>query len=146
MLAFEASSTINATPSAVWAVLVDGADWPSWDSGVEAVDGTIAEGHKIRIRSKVAPGRTFPVKVTTLRAPSQLVFTGGMPLGLFTGERTYSVTEAPTGGVLVHMREQYTGPLAGSIGKSIPDLNPSFRQFVDGLKARVESGHAELGH
>jgi hypothetical protein len=29
--------------------------------------------------------------------------------------------------------------MAASIGKSIPDLNPSFRQFASGLKARVES-------
>jgi hypothetical protein len=38
------------------------------------------------------------------------------------------------------MREEYTGPMAGAIGKSIPDLNPSFVQFANGLKSRVESG------
>jgi hypothetical protein len=37
------------------------------------------------------------------------------------------------------MREEYTGPLAGLIGKSIPDLGPSFTQFANGLKQRVEA-------
>jgi len=37
------------------------------------------------------------------------------------------------------MREVYTGPLAGLITKSIPDLAPSFTRFADGLKRRVES-------
>jgi len=36
------------------------------------------------------------------------------------------------------MREDYTGPLAGLIVKSIPDLGPSFTRFADGLKRRVE--------
>jgi hypothetical protein len=92
----------------------------------------------LRIRSAAAPGRTFPVKVTKFTAPDRLVFTGGMPLGLFRGERTYTLSEDAQG-TAFHMREEYTGPLAGAIGKSIPDLNPSFAQFANGLKARVES-------
>ncbi|MES2171411.1 MAG: SRPBCC domain-containing protein [Actinomycetota bacterium] len=139
MLAFESTSTISASPDAVWAVLVDGAAWPAWDSGVASVDGTVALGSRLKIQSKVAPGRTFPVKVTTFAAPNSLVFTGGMPFGLFTGVRTYTLTPKGTSTVFT-MREEYTGPLSGSIGKSIPDLNPSFVQFANGLKARVESG------
>jgi hypothetical protein len=38
------------------------------------------------------------------------------------------------------MREEYTGPLVRLIWRSMPDLGPSFRQFADGLKQRVESG------
>jgi hypothetical protein len=38
------------------------------------------------------------------------------------------------------MREEYSGPLTGLIGRSIPDLQPSFEQFVQGLKQRVERG------
>jgi hypothetical protein len=36
------------------------------------------------------------------------------------------------------MREEYTGPLAGLITRSIPDLAPSFVRFAEGLKQRVE--------
>jgi len=54
-----------------------------------------------------------------------LRFSGGMPLGLFRGVRTY---------------EEYTGPLLPLIWRSMPDLGPSFQQFATGLKQRVESG------
>jgi hypothetical protein len=37
------------------------------------------------------------------------------------------------------MREEYSGPMLRAIWKSIPDLGPSFQQFADGLKNRVES-------
>jgi hypothetical protein len=87
----------------------------------------------------LAPVRTFPVKVTKFEGPGSMEFTGGMPLGLFTGVRTYSLSADKSGGTLFTMREEYTGPLAGSIGKSIPDVTPPFQQLANGLKARVES-------
>jgi uncharacterized protein YndB with AHSA1/START domain len=139
MLSYESTSHAAVAPQAVWAVLIDAAAWPSWDSGVDGVDGVIAPGAKITIRSKAAPGRAFPVKVTTFDAPRSLVFTGGMPLGLFRGVRTYTLTPQ-AGGTLFHMREEYTGPMLGMISKSMPDLQPSFDQFAAGIAKRAESG------
>ena len=136
---YEATSTIAASPEAVWAVLSDGATWPAWDSGVEAVDGRIGMGETIKIRSQAAPGRAFPVKVTVFDPPSHLRFSGGMPLGLFRGVRTYEVAPGANGHVTFHMREEYTGPLLPLIWRSMPDLSPSFEQFARGLKQRVES-------
>lgn len=136
---YEAAATIAAGPEQVWAVLVDGAAWPTWDSGVEGVEGRIAAGEKVRIRSSAAPGRAFPVTVTTFEPPHRLVFTGGMPLGLFRGVRTYTLT--PDGaGTLFRMREEYSGPMLPLVWKSMPDLQPSFDRFAAGLKKRVESG------
>ena len=66
-------------------MLSDGARWAAWDSGVDAVEGRIAVGETIKVRSQAAPGRTFPVKVTTFEPPVQLRFSGGMPFGLFRG-------------------------------------------------------------
>jgi hypothetical protein len=140
MKCYEARSTINATPAAVWTVLSDGASWPTWDSGVESVDGAIALGATVRIQSKVSPGRTFPVKVVAMDSPTGLAFSSGMPFGLFRGTRTYELAPRADGSTDFVMREEYTGPMAGLIGKSIPDLAPSFRQFAVGLKRRVESG------
>jgi len=37
------------------------------------------------------------------------------------------------------MREEYTGPFASLIGRSIPDLGPSFQRFASGLKNKAES-------
>jgi hypothetical protein len=74
----------------------------------------------------------------TLSEPDRIVFRGGMPLGLFTEERTYTLQCEGTA-TRFTMREQYTGQLAGMIFKSIPALGPSFRQFADGLKQQAES-------
>lgn len=136
---YEAASTIEASPAAVWAVLSDGAGWASWDSGVDAVEGRIAPGEKITIRSQAAPGRSFPVSVTGFEPPARLVFSGGMPLGLFRGVRTYTLSPN-AGGTAFHLREEYTGPLLRLIWRSMPDLGPSFERFAEGLKQRVESG------
>jgi uncharacterized protein YndB with AHSA1/START domain len=138
---YEGSSTIASSPEAVWAVLADGAAWPTWDSGVDGVDGRIAPGEKITIRSRVAPGRAFPVKVTDSEPPARLRFSGGMPLGLFRGVRAFKVSPDGTGGTAFHVREEYTGPLLGLIWRSMPDLGPSFDRFARGLKRRVEAGH-----
>jgi uncharacterized protein YndB with AHSA1/START domain len=134
---YEAGSFIEATPEQVWPVLADTAAWPDWNSGVSKVDGRLALGQKLSITVSANPGRAFPVKVVQLSEPEQMVFVGGMPLGLFTGKRTYTLSPEATG-TRFAMREEYSGPLAGVIFKSIPDLGPSFRQFADGLKARVE--------
>jgi uncharacterized protein YndB with AHSA1/START domain len=137
---YEATTDIAARPEEVWAVLSDAARWPTWDSGVDSVDGRLALGETVTIRAAAAPNRAFPVKVTTWEPPTRLRFSGGMPLGLFRGVRTYRLY--PNGADLTtfHLREEYTGPLLGLIWRSMPDLAPSFNRFARGLKQRVESG------
>jgi len=137
---YEAASTIAASAEAAWAVLSDGTNWPSWDSGVDAVEGRIAIGETIKIRAQVAPGRVFPVKVTRSDPPAHLRFSGGMPLGLFCGIRTFELSDGAKGHVMFRLREQYSGLLLPLIWRSMPDLGPSFQRFARGLKQRVESG------
>ena len=63
---------------------------------------------------------------------------GGLPGGLAVIERTYSLDAQDDGSTVVTVREDHTGPLAAVLGRSTPDLNPSFRQFCAGLKAVAE--------
>jgi hypothetical protein len=139
MRGFEASSVIKAEPAAIWAVLTDGAGWTSWDSAVVRLEGTIAPGSKVTVYPEVNPKRGFAVKVVEFEPAKRMTWRGGMPLGLFTGTRTYVLTPQGDGSVRFAMREEYTGPMAGLIFKSIPDLGPSFQKFAEGLKQRVES-------
>jgi hypothetical protein len=139
MRCFESTEEIAARPDDVWTVLTDGPSWPAWDSGVESFTGQIALGEKVTVRVQAASGRAFPVVVSTLDAPRRLEFTGGMPLGLFRGVRTYTLEPTPAGTTSFRMREEYTGPLVSLIWRSMPDLDPSFRQFARGLKMEVES-------
>ena len=139
MKAYEASSVIDAAPEAIWAVLTDGSNWTSWDSAVVRLDGEIAPGGTVTVYPEVNPRRGFRVKVVEFAPGERMTWRGGMPLGLFTGTRTYTLVPQPDGKVRFDMREEYTGPLAQLIGKSIPDLSPSFARFAAGLKQRVES-------
>ena len=138
MKSYEATSVIDAPPDRVWAVLVDAAGYPDWDSGVDKVDGRIAPGEKITVHAAVSKGRAFPVRVAEFEPGRRMVWTGGMPLGLFKGVRTFTLTPqgASTG---FTVREEYTGPLLPLIWRSMPDLGPSFSQFAAGLKQRAEA-------
>jgi hypothetical protein len=136
---FETAAQIESAPDAVWAVLVDGAGWTSWDSAVVKVDGTIAPGEKVTVYPEVNPKRGFPVKVVEFEPGRRMTWRGSLPLGLFTGTRTYVLTPQD-GGTRFEMREEYTGPMAGLIFGSVPDLQPSFDRFAAGLKARAEQG------
>ena len=137
MRGFEASTVIDGSPESVWSVLTDGSGWTSWDSAVARFEGTIAPGAKVTVYPEVNPGRGFAVKVVEFVPAERMTWRGGMPLGLFTGTRTYRLTPG-AGGVHFAMREEYTGPLAGLIFRSIPDLGPSFERFANGLKRQVE--------
>ncbi len=87
--------------------------------------------------STINPKRTFKLKVTDLNKPTRMVWSSGMPFGLFTGRRTFTLTERG-GSTEFSMTEAFTGPLAGMITKAIPDMTESFNQFAEGLKTASE--------
>ncbi|HEV7651558.1 MAG TPA: SRPBCC domain-containing protein [Actinophytocola sp.] len=140
MKSYESSARINASPEQVWQILSDGARWADWESGVERVEGDIAESAKLKIFTEVTPGRAFPLKVVGLEPTRGMTFAGGMPLGLFRGVRQYTLRPVSDSVTEFTMREEYTGPLLPLIWRSMPDLQPSFDKFASGLKQRVESG------
>ena len=139
MKSYEAAATIAASPEAVWAILVDGAGYAGWDSGVISVDGTIGEGERITVVSEVSPKRSFPVTVSSFEPGRRMECTGGMPLGLFRGVRSFTLAAQDDGSTAFAMREEYRGPLLPLMWRMMPDLGPSFRQFAEGLKARAEA-------
>ncbi|MEA2313113.1 MAG: hypothetical protein QOE28_3081 [Solirubrobacteraceae bacterium] len=136
---YEASALIDARPETVWALITDAPHYADWDSGVVRVEGTIAPQERIKVVSEANPKRAFGVKVTEFAPAERMTWSGGMPLGLFKGVRTFTLR--PEGaGTRFTMREEYTGPMLPLIWRSMPDLGPSFEQFARGLKARAEAG------
>ena len=138
MKVFSASTTIEASPANIWAILTDAPAYPEWDPGVDRIEGRIAPGEKITAFSKLSPGRAFPVKVSEFVPGRKMTWIGGMPLGLFKGERTFTLTPQGNGSVEFTLREVFTGPLLPLIGRSLPDLTASFEQFAAGLKSWAE--------
>jgi hypothetical protein len=138
MKSYDATALIDAPPAAIWAVLTDGPGYASWDSALSALEGRVAPGEKLKLHAEANPGRAFAVKVTEFDPERAMTWTGGMPLGLFKGVRTFRLTPEE-GRTRFTMREEYTGPMLPLIWRSMPDLGPSFAQFARGLKARAEA-------
>jgi hypothetical protein len=136
---FESSATILAAPETIWTILTDAAGLATWDSGIERVEGRIAPGETIKVFSSVSPGRAFPVKVLDFVPSRGMRWSGGMPLGLFKGERTFRLTPQGEGETRFTLREEYSGPMLPLIWRSMPDLQPSFEHFAKGLKSQAEA-------
>src|SRR5215218_9611884 len=106
-VSYASASSIAAAPDRVWALLTDAAAYPSWNPTVVKIDGTIAVGQKIRLVSTLDPKRTFKLAVAEAEAPRRMVWSSGMPLGLFTGRRTYTLTPRADGGTDFAMEERF---------------------------------------
>ena len=135
---YSVQRTISATPARIWGLLTDAAGYPGWNPTVISLDGRIAAGEKIKLTSTVNPKRAFSLAVSEVEPERQMVWSSGMPLGLFKGVRTLSLRPLDSGRTEFAMEEVYSGPLAPLITKSIPDLTASFGQFADGLKSAAE--------
>ncbi|MCW2636878.1 MAG: Polyketide cyclase/dehydrase [Blastococcus sp.] len=138
MRSFEAAARIDAAPDEVWAALVDVGGWRDWDSGVDRVDGTVALGERLTVYATMIRHRPFSVIVTELRPGEAMRWRGGLPAGLAVIERTYHLDAQVEGGSVLTVREDHSGPLAGVLGRSTPDLNPFFRQFCAGIRQLTE--------
>jgi hypothetical protein len=138
MKMFSASIEIAASAEKVWQILTDGSKFPEWDPGMIRLEGKIALGEKITAYTKISPDRAFPVTVSVFVPLQKMVWSSGMPLGLFKGERTFTLEKLSNGRVKFQCQEVFTGLLLPLIGRTIPDLQPSFDAFAVGLKARAE--------
>ena len=137
-LRYRVERRIDASPERVWALLSDASTYGAWNRAVVSIEGTIATGSTISLVSTANPKRTFKLRITEMAAPNRMVWSDGMPFGLFKGERTYLLQ--PREGVThFEMTEEYTGLLSGLFTKAIPDLTESFNLFADSLKGAAES-------
>ena len=138
MKEFMATTTIAASPEVIWAILTDAASYPDWDPGMIRLEGTIAHGEKITAYTKISPNRAFPVTVDIVAQGKKMTWGNAMPLGAFSGVRTFTLDDQGDGTVRFTAHEQFTGWMLPIIGRTIPDLTDSFVSFVLGLKERAE--------
>ena len=136
---YEASITIAASKQTIFGLLSDAPGHARWNTTVERIEGTIAEGNDLSVWANVAPGRAFPAHVAELRPPTRMVWTFRGPLGMFGGTRTFELT-GEDGAVRFHTREVFDGWLAWLIVRTMPDLQPSFDELAASLKRAAERG------
>ena len=136
---YEVERVIEASPETIWSLLSDAQRYPAWNPSVISLRGRIAPGETIELVSKVNPKRTFALEVSRMDPSREMVWSSGMPLGLFRGVRTFALRPLDGGSTRFSMAEVYSGPLAPLVTKAIPDLTESFAEFADGLKAASEA-------
>ena len=135
---YEAVTRIDASPADVWALLTDVGGWRDWDSGVDRVEGRVALGEPLTIYATMIRTKPFPVTVTEIRPREAMRWRAACRSAWPPSSAPYSLDAQDDGGTVLTVREDHTGPLAGLLDRTTPDLNPSFRQFCAGLKARAE--------
>ncbi len=138
MKEFSATTEINASPAKIWAILTDGPHYPNWDPGMEKLEGRIGAGEKLSIHARISPGRVFKVTVSEFEPERKMVWSSGMPLGLFKGARTFRLELLGPDRVKFSVNEIFDGLLLPMIGKSLPDMQPVFAAFAAGLKGQAE--------
>lgn len=139
MKVFSAETTIQASPDTLWAILTDAHTYPLWDPGVIRIEGKIAPGEQLTAYIKASPNRGFAAKVTEFMPGQLMVWSGGMPFGLFKGVRTFTLTPQANGSTHFSLREEFSGPLLPLFAGTLPDLNKVFADFAAGLKAHAEA-------
>jgi hypothetical protein len=139
MKEFSASIDINASPETIWKILTDASKYIEWDANMLKLEGTIAPAQKLTIYTKLAPNRAFTPTVVEFDTNRKMVWSSGMPLGLFKGARTFTLEPLGDGRTRFSMRETFTGLLEPMISGSIPDMNPVFAEFASALKKRAEN-------
>jgi uncharacterized protein YndB with AHSA1/START domain len=123
----------------VWRVLTDATGYADWNPEIVGIDGRMALSERITARVRLGSGaiRRVPMRVTAFEAPSRMEWTGGLPLGLFVGRRTFTVTPRD-GAAEFRMHLRMSGPLTPLILKSVGDRQPEIDKFSSSLRAHVE--------
>jgi uncharacterized protein YndB with AHSA1/START domain len=124
---------IKADAAIVWALLTKASDYPRWNSTVTSIEGDIALGEKIKLKSILDAKRSFKLKVTEFEADKKLIWGDGQ------GNRVYSIMKNDNGTVTFSMNEKIGGLMFPLYAKMIPPFDQSFEQFASDLKKESET-------
>ena len=126
------SVDIQADAKTIWNLLTNAENYPKWNSTVISIDGKIALGEKIQLKSYLDPKRVFKLTVKELEPEKKLVWGDAM------GKREYTLTQSYTGQTNFSMTEKIGGPLFPLFAKMIPPFDESFDKFAHDLKTESE--------
>ena len=124
---------IKADAPIVWALLTKASDYPRWNSTVTSIEGNIALGEKIKLKSILDAKRTFKLKVKVFESEKRLVWGDGQ------GNRVYTITKNGNETVTFSMTGKIGGLMFPMYAKYIPPFDKSFEQFAGDLKKESET-------
>src|SRR5688572_47687 len=126
------STTVQADPAIVWALLTHASDFPRWNSTVTSMKGEIREGGSVELKSILDDKRTFKLQVKEFLPEKRLVWGDAM------GTRVYTLEEV-SGGTRFSMTEKIGGPLFPLFAGSIPSFDEVFERYAADLKKEAEA-------
>lgn len=126
------STTVQADPAIVWALLTHTSDFPRWNSTVTSMKGEIREGGSVELKSILDDKRTFKLQVKEFLPEKRLVWGDAM------GTRVYTLEEV-SGGTRFSMTEKIGGPLFPLFAGSIPSFDEVFERYAADLKKEAEA-------
>ena len=128
---------IDASPSAVWSVLIDFEKYPEWNPFIQSITGDVQVGNRIEVK---LPGMTFKPTILALDKDTEFRWLGHLWFrGLFDGEHRFQLKANADGSTTLEHSEDFNGLLTGIIlGKVREDTINGFKQMNEKLKERVE--------
>ncbi len=126
------SILIKADAAIVWALLTKASDYPRWNSTVTSIEGDIAPGQTIKLRSILDAKRIFKLTIKEFEPENKLVWGDSM------GNRVYTITKNTNGTVTFTMIEKIGGFMFPLFAGMIPPFDQSFEQFASDLKKESE--------
>jgi uncharacterized protein YndB with AHSA1/START domain len=140
---FSRTTTVNtliqAPANVIWSLLTDVEHYPTWNSTLISIEGSIQPGGSIKLKSKLDPNRTFTLKIKDFQEPTRLIW------GDATGTRVYTLENTGASGTRFTMTETIGGPLFPLFASQIPSFDASFEQFTRDLKQTAEAGNTPEG-
>ena len=142
MRTLEATLVIDAPPSLVWDVLVNGEDYAEWNPFVTEVVGEFVPGARPRLR--IAPpgkrGMTFRPRVIDATPTARLRWLGrlGLP-GLCDGDHEFLLVETDSGGTQLTQRETFRGVLVPLLGGMLELTRQGIEEMNAALRERAEA-------
>lgn len=127
------STVIRADEAIIWALLTNAADYPRWNSTITSLEGEVAPGGRIRLRSTLDAKRTFKLRVKEFQPSARLAWGDGK------GLRTFTLLPNGNGTVTFTMTERIGGLMFPMYAKFIPSFDESFDRFAADLKKEAEA-------
>lgn len=138
MWVHEHTGETDASPEAVWRVLRDLDEWPSWDTSMEWVrlQGPFGVGSEVRMK----PIGQDAITSTIVEASENEVYADETTLSDVTLRFSHRLERRPAGGTRVVHRLEITGPAAGEVGPQLgPAITEDFPEAMDAMLARARS-------
>jgi uncharacterized protein YndB with AHSA1/START domain len=127
------SISISADAAIVWALLTKASDHTRWNSTITSLEGTIALGETIKLKSTLDSKHVFKLKVKEFVTEKKLVWGDGQ------GNRINTIEKKGNGSVLLSMTEKIGGLMFPLYAKMIPSFDESFERFANDLKKEAET-------